>query len=60
MLKGFLNDLQNDTELKNKFQNVSLTISEFYKLCSPATKFPLLATHAKQIMSLLGSTYMCE
>ncbi|XP_076645577.1 general transcription factor II-I repeat domain-containing protein 2-like [Halictus rubicundus] len=47
-------DLQNDTEIRNKFQN------DFYKLHFPATKFPLLATHARQMMSLLGSTYMCE
>ena len=51
-------DLQNDTQLKNKFQNVSLI--EFYKRYIPANQFPLLATHSRQIMSLFGSTYACE
>ena len=51
-------DLQNDTELRNKFQNASLI--EFYTRYFPANKFPLLATHSRQIMSLFGSTYACE
>ncbi|XP_076232931.1 general transcription factor II-I repeat domain-containing protein 2-like [Calliopsis andreniformis] len=51
-------DLQNDTELKNKFQNCGIV--DFYKRYFPANIFPLLAIHAKQMMSLFGSTFICE
>ena len=51
-------NLQNDTELRNKFQNASLI--EFYRRYFPTNKFPLLATHSRQIMSLFDSMYAGE
>ena len=50
--------LQNDTDLKNKFQNVE--IHNFYQNYTNLEKIPRLGAHAKQIMTLFGSTYVCE
>ena len=43
-------DLQNDTDLRNKFQNVD--IHNFYQNYMNLEKFPRLGAHAKQIMAL--------
>jgi hypothetical protein len=51
-------DLQNDTDLRNKFQNVDM--HSFYQKYISLEKFPRLGAHAKQIMTLFGSTYVCE
>lgn len=51
-------DLQNNTDLRNKFQNVD--IQKFYQNYMIFPQFPRLVTHAQQIMTLFGSTYVCE
>ncbi|CAD1468720.1 unnamed protein product [Heterotrigona itama] len=53
-------DLQNDTRrhLGNKFQNVD--IHNFYQNYMNLEKFPRLGAYTKQIMTLFGSTYVCE
>ena len=50
-------ELQNETDLRNKFQNVD--IHNFYQNYMNLEKFPRLGAHAKQ-MTLFGSTYVCE
>ncbi|KAG0433364.1 General transcription factor II-I repeat domain-containing protein 2A [Dictyocoela muelleri] len=51
-------DLQADFELKSKFNNVSLL--DFYKLYLQEEKYPNLRSFARKIISLFGSTYICE
>lgn len=51
-------DMQNNTDLKNVF--FSVNIENFYKSYVSPEKFPLLTKNAKQMMSLFGSTYVCE
>ena len=48
--------LQNDKDLRNKFQNVDINncLQNYMNL----EKFPKLGAHAKQIMTLFGSTYV--
>ncbi|CAK9816439.1 General transcription factor II-I repeat domain-containing protein 2 [Anthophora plagiata] len=53
-----LTDLQNDTDLRNKFQNVD--IHNFYQNYMTLEKFPRSGAYAKQIMTLFGSTNVCE
>ena len=50
-------DLQCDSALKSKFPSVDLV--EFYKSVDP-TKFPKILYHAKRIVAMFGSTYLCE
>ena len=47
-------DLQNDTNVRNKFQNV--VIHNFYQNYMNLEKFPRIGAHAKQIILLFGST----
>ena len=52
-------DLQNETDLRNKFQNVD--IHNFYQNYMNLEKFPRLGAHVKHvIMTLFGSTHVCE
>ncbi|XP_042272649.1 general transcription factor II-I repeat domain-containing protein 2-like [Thunnus maccoyii] len=50
-------EMQCDESLKNQHQLLSLP--DFYRSLEKA-KFPLIRRHAKQMMSLFGSTYICE
>ncbi|XP_067453417.1 general transcription factor II-I repeat domain-containing protein 2-like [Thunnus thynnus] len=50
-------EMQCDDSLKNQHQLLSLP--DFYRSLEKA-KFPLIRRHAKQMMSLFGSTYICE
>ncbi|XP_047196311.1 general transcription factor II-I repeat domain-containing protein 2-like [Hippoglossus stenolepis] len=50
-------EVQCDDSLKNQHQLLSLP--DFYRSLEKA-KFPLMRRHAKRMMSLLGSTYICE
>ena len=49
--------MQCDDSLKNQHQLLSLP--DFYQSLEKA-KFPLMRRHAKRMMSLFGSTYICE
>ena len=51
-------DLQNDTNLRNKFQNTH--VDNFYQNYINLEKFLRLGWHAKQIMTLFASTYVHE
>ncbi|KAJ8381131.1 hypothetical protein SKAU_G00019090 [Synaphobranchus kaupii] len=50
-------EMQCDDSLKNQHQLLSLP--DFYRSLENA-KFPLMRRHAKRMMSLFGSTYICE
>ncbi|MCJ8731193.1 hypothetical protein PDJAM_G00196570 [Pangasius djambal] len=50
-------EMQCDDSLKNQHQLLSLP--DFYRSLEEA-KFPLMRRHAKRMMSLFGSTYICE
>uniref|UniRef100_A0A3B3XNZ9 DUF4371 domain-containing protein n=1 Tax=Poecilia mexicana TaxID=48701 RepID=A0A3B3XNZ9_9TELE len=50
-------EMQCDDSLKSQHQLLSLP--EFYQSLDNA-KFPLMRLHAKRMMSLFGSTYICE
>ncbi|KAG2467730.1 GTD2A protein, partial [Polypterus senegalus] len=50
-------DLQCDSELKHKF--TSLPLTDFYK-CVPANRYPKMCKQAQVMLSLFGSTYLCE
>ena len=50
-------EIQCDDSLKNQHQLLSLP--DFYRSLEKA-KFPLMRRHAKRMMSLFGSTYICE
>ncbi|GAA6073181.1 general transcription factor II-I repeat domain-containing protein 2-like [Tachysurus ichikawai] len=50
-------EMQCDDSLKSQHQLLSLP--DFYQSLDHA-KFPLLRRHAKRMMSLFGSTYICE
>ena len=61
VLEGFqmeLIELQCNADLKQKFRYSSLM--DFYKLHFPVEKYSILANHAMKIISLFGSTYLCE
>ncbi len=49
--------LQCDSELKHKFK--SLPLSDFYK-CVPVIWYPKMCKQAQGMLSLFGSTYLCE
>ncbi|XP_070409546.1 general transcription factor II-I repeat domain-containing protein 2A-like [Nothobranchius furzeri] len=51
-------ELQNNTELKAKYNNLSLL--DFYKLYICAEDFPNLRRHALKCAYLFGTTYKCE
>ena len=51
-------DLQNNTNLRNKFQWIE--IHSFYKNYLDLEKFSLLGAHAMNIMTYFGSTHVCE
>jgi hypothetical protein len=51
-------DIQSNSDLKNAFFTVD--IHKFYKSYVSKSKFPLLTANAKKMMSLFGSTYVCE
>lgn len=50
-------EIQCDDSLKNLHQQLSLP--EFYRSLEKE-KFPLMRRHAKRMISLFGSTYICE
>lgn len=50
-------EMQCDNSLKNQHQLLSLP--DFYQSLEK-TKFPLMRRHAKRMMSLFGSSYICE
>ncbi|XP_030613825.1 general transcription factor II-I repeat domain-containing protein 2 [Archocentrus centrarchus] len=50
-------DMQCDDSLRNQHQLLSLP--DFYRRVEK-DKFPLMRRHAKRMMSLFGSTYICE
>lgn len=50
-------ELQSDSELQHKFRSLPLT--DFYK-CVPANKYPKMCKKAQVMLSLFGSTYLCE
>ncbi len=50
-------ELQCDTELKHKF--TSLPLTDFYK-CVPANRYTKMFKQAQVMLSLFGSTYLCE
>ncbi|XP_056586089.1 general transcription factor II-I repeat domain-containing protein 2B-like [Triplophysa dalaica] len=50
-------DLQCDSELKHKFRSQPLI--DFYK-CVPANWYPKMCKQAQVMLSLFGSTYICE
>uniref|UniRef100_A0AAR2IL57 HAT C-terminal dimerisation domain-containing protein n=1 Tax=Pygocentrus nattereri TaxID=42514 RepID=A0AAR2IL57_PYGNA len=50
-------EIQCDDSLKNQHQQLSLP--EFYRGLEKE-KFPLMRRHAKKMISLFGSTYICE
>lgn len=50
-------EIQCDDSLKNQHQQLSLP--EFYRSLEKE-KFPLMRSHAKIMISLFGSTYICE
>lgn len=50
-------EMQCDDSLKSQHQLLSLP--DFYQSLDNA-KFPLMRRHAKRMMSLFGSTYICE
>lgn len=50
-------ELQCDSWLKQKFDKVPL--NEFYKFAS-SKKYPGIRKHAQKMLSLFGSTYICE
>jgi len=51
-------DLQNNTILKEKYNNVELSI--FYSKYIDTETYPNLRNNALRMMSLFGSTYTCE
>ncbi|XP_026475998.1 general transcription factor II-I repeat domain-containing protein 2B-like [Ctenocephalides felis] len=51
-------NLQNNSEMKNVF--FSVNIENFYKFHISSEKFPCLKKNAMKMMSLFGSTYVCE
>ena len=50
-------DIQCDTLMKEKYAEVK--VSEIYEYVSEE-KFPKLLSHARRILTMFGSTYVCE
>jgi hypothetical protein len=53
-----LNDTQYNTDLEEKYKNVGLL--DFYSKYIEKETFPAILSHAIFMMSLFGSTYVCE
>lgn len=51
-------ELQADIQMKEKFHQFSLL--DFYKIYLPKEKYPAIHKHALFMISLFGSTYICE
>lgn len=50
-------ELQSDSQLQNKFR--ALPLLDFYT-CFPADRYAKIRRHAQVMLSLFGSTYLCE
>lgn len=50
-------EFQCDSEVQKKFS--SLHLKDFYQ-CVPASRYPKIRKHAQVMLSLFGSTYICE
>ena len=54
-------DFQSNEFLKSKFQSDEVPLKDFYKkYVSESSSFCNMVDHAKRIICMLGSTYMCE
>ncbi len=60
-LKMELIKLQSNEFLKSKFHSDGVSLKDFYKkYLHETTSFPNLTDHAKTIICMFGSTYVCE
>ena len=50
-------ELQSDSDLRSKFRE--LPLQDFYR-CVPAHRYAKIRKHAQVMLSLFGSTYICE
>ena len=52
-------ELKCNDNLKSKF-NACKNVTEFYKNVLPSKDYPNLSKNAKKLLSMFGSTYLCE
>ena len=53
-------ELQCSDELKLKFHAVGVLLLDFYKKYLECKQYTNLINHAKKMVSMFGSTYVCE